>query len=152
MASTLKSTKAKVRDPEKARAVVDSYACRGVEVRLQEKGSEYTLELAYHDGEPEDSQLPEALKHDQLPNEEDFPEEDDDEDSPDKDGWDAVVDKLYEEKGEEGFLSFVRELALYIESQLLILFSSWTLNYHDHGAQVWHVRPGATEVETQKVL
>jgi hypothetical protein len=113
--------------------------------------------MAYHEGDPEDYQFPEAVRRDQLPNEEDFhedgeedlPDEDDDEGFPDEDRWYKAVDKLYEEKGEEGFLALLRELAPHLESPLLIL-EVWNDVFfgHAHGAEVWHVQPGASEVET----
>jgi hypothetical protein len=143
MSVTLKSTKAKVRDPEKVRAVLDSYALKGVEIELREEGSGWFLEMAYHDGDPEWWEWPVAVRPEQLPSEEQYADEE---------AFDEAEDDVYEEKGHEGFLALLRDLAPHLESALLILFSLKTLNYYDHAAQAWHVQPGATEVETLEVL
>jgi hypothetical protein len=140
MAVTLKSTKAKVREPEKMRALLASWKWKGMEINLQEEKSGWTLEMAYHEGDVEGWQLPVALRIEDLPSEDEYPGED---------AFFEAEDEVYDEKGGEGFLTFLRELAAYLESPLLILVAVG-LSGLDYWAKVWRVEPGAKEVQTLK--
>jgi hypothetical protein len=142
MAETVKSTRAKVRDAEKVREVLDAYAWDGVEIKLQEEGSGWTLEMAYHDEEPGMVDWPQAVKREELPS--------GDEDTDEDDLIEAQAD-VYDKKGDEGFLALLRELAAHFESPLLILAAAGPDGKFYSGAEVWRVEPGAKEVESLAV-
>jgi hypothetical protein len=143
MATTVTSTKAKVRNPEGVRKVLSSYVREGVEIKLQEEGSGWTLEMAYHDEDLDSWASPAALDIVDLPGKDEYP----DEDALFEAEWEA-----FHEKGEEGFLTLLRQLAPHLESPLLILRAAATSdNGIDYAARAWRVEPGAKEVETLEI-
>lgn len=128
----LVSTTAKVNDVEKTWQVLSRYDYEGVTWLLRDEGT-----LKFVTGrEPADESRqdwPHALTWDQVPNREDFSDED------------SYYDAMYEtfcERGDEGFLAALVELAPYLEAPLVILGAM------DGGARAWLVLPGATKVET----
>jgi hypothetical protein len=139
MSVTVTSTKAKVRDPERVREVLDSYEWEGVEIKLQQEGFGWTLEMAHHDEDSDSWVWPAALRREDVPSEDQYPDMDD--------LLDAEL-KLYLEKGGEGFLALLRELAPHLESPLLILVTAASQSGGlDYAASAWRVEPGAKEVE-----
>ena len=140
MSVTVTSTKAKVRDPERVREVLESHEWEGVEIKLQEEGSGWTLEMAHHDEEWDWWDWPAALRSEDLPSEDQYPDED---------AFFEAEGTLYRDKGGEGFLALLRELAPHLESPLLILVVAATpLHGFEYAARAWRVEPGAREVET----
>jgi hypothetical protein len=140
MSIEVTSTKAKVRDPQKIQEILDSYEVCGVGIKLQEEKDEWVLEMAFEDKDDESLDWwpsPAALHLDQLPMDEEYPEEDDLFDE-----W----DKRLGDQGDEGFLALLRDLATVIQTPLLIL----SANRDEEGssAKVWSLQPGTKEVET----
>jgi hypothetical protein len=143
MSVDVTSTKARVRDPERVREVLDSYAWEGVEFKLREEGSGWTLEMAHHDEDWESWDLPAALSIDDSPGEGQHP----DGDGPSEAEWEA-----FREKCAEGFLALLRELAPHLESPLLILAVAATpIDEFKYAARAWRVEPGAREVDALAV-
>ena len=143
MSATVTSTKAKVRDPERVREVLESYEWEGVEIKLQEEDSGWTLEMAYRDEDWESCDWPAALRSEDLPSEDQYPDEDA--------LYDARAD-LLGEKGGEGFLALLRELAPHLESPLQVLaVAASPFDGFYYGAGAWRVEPGGKEVETLEV-
>jgi integrase len=108
----LYSARHRVRDPERVREALDSYAREGLEIKLQEEGSGWTLEMAYRDEDWESWDLPAALSINDLPREDQYPDED---------AYFEAEGKDYRERGDQGFLTLLRELAPHLESPLLIV-------------------------------
>jgi hypothetical protein len=148
MSVELTSTTAKVNDPQTVRKILDSYALRGVDIELREEGSGGTLEMAFQEGDPDLSERPLALHRDQWPDEEEYPAEEElDEDELGETEW----DNRYEEKGEEGFLALLRDLAPCLETPLMILVVGKECFTSFYSAQAWTVHPGSKEVTTLRV-
>jgi hypothetical protein len=146
MSVKLSSTRVKVRDSEKVRGILDAYETEGVEIQLQD---DRTLEMAFEEEDPNWSEWPLALHRDQWPDEDRFPDVAiSDTDPLEESAW----DKAFEEKGKEGFLSLLRELASYLESPLLVLVTARTYDFNFAGATVWLVQPGTTEVQSLEVF
>jgi hypothetical protein len=143
MAVKLKSTKAKVRNPENVLAILDAYAYEGIEFNLQGGGSGWTLEMTYFDPDLCSWKWPRALRWEELPSEHQYP---------DKDDFDQAKRDLYYEKGSEGFRAMLLELAAHLESPILILVTMASPEeVLDWEAEVWRVEPGAKEVELLKI-
>jgi hypothetical protein len=146
MSVKLNSTKAKVRDPEKVREILDSYEWQGMEIELQDEGAGWILTMSYLDIDWESWEWPRALRLEDLsalPSEDQYPNEDD---------FFETEFNLYQEKGEEGLLALLRELAPHLESSLLIVVvtASPSDGFY-YAARVWRVEPGAKEVETLEI-
>jgi hypothetical protein len=140
MSVELKSIKAKVTDPQKVEKILDSYYEQGVEIELSEGPDGWNLAMTFRDHVFDSWSWPQALHWERLPSEEQ---------SPDEDQWDDELDKRYDEEGDEGFLSLLRELAPHLETPLVIL---WAGQHWDAGsAKAWIVQPGARAVETLDV-
>jgi hypothetical protein len=145
MSVMVTSTKAKVRDPEKVRAVLESYQWEGIEVELHEGGQQWVLAMAFEEGDFDWWEWPLALHRGQWPSEDRYPDEEKwDEETLGETEW----DRAYEEKGAEGFLALLRDLAPYLETPLLILVTIRDISDHSVQSQAWSVHPGAKEVET----
>jgi hypothetical protein len=143
MSVIVTSTKAKVRDPEGVRKVLSSYVWEGVEIKLQEEDSGWTLEMTYRDEDLDSWATPAVLHLLDLPSEGEYP----DEKALFQAEWDA-----FHEKGDEGFLTLLRQLAPHLESPLLILRAAATSsNGIDYAARAWRVEPGAKEVESLEI-
>jgi hypothetical protein len=141
MSIELTSTKAKVRDAQKVREILESYALQGVDIELYEEGPGGTLEMGFQEGEPDWFEWPLALHRDQWP-----PENPDEE--LDEDDWvETEWDKRYEEKGEEGFLALLRDLAPCLETPLMILAVAKDRHSPTCAVQAWTVHPGSKDVE-----
>ena len=138
MPSAATSTKATVRNPERAGEILDSYHCRGVQVVLQEKDTVWSVEMTDNDNEEWDMELPQALRLECLPSPEEFEDE--------TEWMDEVMIRLMNE-GDAGFLALLRDLAPYLETPLLILGGGARGGW-GYAASVWRVEPGAKEVET----
>jgi hypothetical protein len=155
MSVQLTSTNAKVNDPQTVRKILDSYALRGVDIELCEEGSGGTLKMAFQEGDPDWWAWPLALHRDQWPDEEQYPDEDqfdedelgEDEDELGETEW----GKRYEEKGEEGFLALLRDLAPCLETPLMLLVVGKDHFTSFYSAQAWTVHPGSKNVETLDV-
>jgi hypothetical protein len=147
MSVELTSTKVKVSDHRAVRKILDSYALRGVEIELHEKGSGGTLELTFQERDPDWVEWPLALHRDQWPDEEQHPDEELDEDELGETEW----DKRYDEKGEEGFLALLRDLAPCLETRLMILVVGKDRFTSFYSAQAWTVHPRSKQVETLNV-
>jgi hypothetical protein len=142
MGVTLKSNKVYVRDVERLRERLADYEWEGVEFVIREEGSRWTLELVYSEDDLEVWASPAAVKLEDLPDVEADPDDD----------YSEAEGEVWVEKGEEGFLSLLGELAPHVESALLILVGEGSLlSGHGHSAQAWLVQPGAKEVETLQV-
>jgi hypothetical protein len=131
MALDAKSTRAKVRDLETIRDILDSYEVRGISFQLEEGEGEFTL-VAVLDENNDIEDEPIALHYSQHPNEEQYANDDD--------YYDALID-LYYEKGGDGFLALLNELAPHLETPLLILTIWGEGVFGYHGAGTWNVRP-----------
>jgi len=142
MSVTLKSTKAIVRNPEKVREILASYEWVLIEIQFREENAKWTLEMNYDDDDDEDMDAwhrPAFVKIEDLPDEEEFPDEDA--------YYDARID-VFHNKGDEGFLALLGELAAHLESPFLILYAEASLlDGFGYGAEVWRVEPGVAEVE-----
>lgn len=141
MATTWVSSKAKVHDVEMLKKVLDSYAWPvDVNIDLREEDSGGILEVTYEDGDWDAWCSPTAVKVEDLPDPDLYPDDDH--------FFDAEFE-VFEEKGNEGFLALLRELAQHLESPLQFLVANHSgIN---HAATVWLVHPGATDVETLEV-
>jgi hypothetical protein len=92
-------------------------------------------------------QWPQALPLDLWPDEE-LAESELEKDEFGRTEW----DRLYQEKGNEGFLALLRDLAPYLKTPLMILFLHRPLPHYDpSSARAWTVHPGSKEVETLDV-
>jgi hypothetical protein len=145
MSIELTSTKAKVRDTQNVREILESYALQGVDIELYEEGPGGTLELAFQGGDPDWFEWPLALHRDRWPSED--PDQELDEDEWGETEW----DKRYEEQGEEGFLALLRDLAPCLETPLMLLVVGKDRFTSFYSAQAWTVHPGSKEVETLDV-
>lgn len=139
MATSLTSNEAQIRDLQKVREISDNYENRNVEILLDEEKS--TLAMKYENEHPDLMEWPEALHRDRWPTKEQFPDEE---------AWHDAWDELYEDKGKEGFLALLRDLARYLESPLVVLFTDWDSN--GLVARVWNVQPGVKELEVLEAL
>jgi hypothetical protein len=143
MGVTLKSNKVYVRDVERLRERLADYESEGVEFNLREEGARWTLELEHAEDDLEVWDSPRAVKVEDLL---------DVEADPDDDDYSEAEAEVWAEKGEEGFLSLLGELAQHVESALLILVGEGTeLEGYRYSAQAWLVQPGAKEVATLRV-
>jgi len=134
MSVKLISTKAKVKEAEKLKEVLDKYALGGIDFPIDGEGN---LQVV---GKP-NADWPEAIAYDQLPSEEQFPDED---------ARIKEVVRLFEGKGDEGLLSLLGEIAACLETPLLIL----AVERDDDGyciGRVWSLQPGG-KVETLRDL
>ncbi len=146
MTVKLESTHARVRDPEKAREVRDDYELRGVEIDLREEGDGWVLEMKFEDPEFDWWEWPLALHRDHWPAEEQGAGEyEGEEDDLEPDEW----DKLFEEKGKEGFLQLLRDLSPLLLTPLLILAAN--RDGQDCWSRTWRIAPGAVDIETLEV-
>jgi hypothetical protein len=128
MSFLMASTKAKVKDVEKLNEVRSNYELQGIDFQVDDAGRLTAVGL-----EDDDWHWPQALKDDQLPYDKLDPEKD-------EDAWDEALSDLYEEKGDDGFLSLLGEVAACLESPLVILAVR-----RDEGFLVgatWIVQPG----------
>jgi hypothetical protein len=142
MSATVTSTKAKVRDPQKVRETLDSYHLEGVEFDLRQEGPAWVLQASSHEPDHESDETPRAVRREGLPDEDDYPNEDD--------YLDAIIaiDEIRDAKGREGFLDLLRQLAAHLESPLLILSAAASpVGGFGYDGRVWRVGPGAQQVE-----
>lgn len=137
MSVELASTTGKVNDIKKVRLILESYCFDGVDIQVDDIGHL----LLSTDGN--DFSLPLAVKADRLPNEE--------EDDPDLEDHNIKMwFKTMCEEGDEEFLAFLRELAPYLETPLMIL--AVENENGDAVAQIWRAQPGSETVETMFVV
>jgi hypothetical protein len=132
MRGEVTSTNARVRDPAKVCAILDSYRVQGVEIMLAKEYPAWTLFMALENEELEMVYRPQALHRDQWLKE--------------SEGSDYEWDKRFDEQGEEGFLRLLRELAPQLDTPLLLLAVTQAKPMGD--ARAWSVQPGAKEVQT----
>jgi hypothetical protein len=143
MSVTLKSNKAKVRDHDSVLIVLADYDLDGVEIDVKKENSSWTLEMAYHDSDFNSLTAPRAVRLEEMP--------DPDEYSNDDDLYMAQQD-TFDEKGGEGFLALLVDLAHYLESPLMILVADASLcGGFGYAAQVLRIEPGGIEVESLEV-
>jgi hypothetical protein len=135
-------TKAKASDSQKVREISKSYKFRGVELGIQDEAEGCFLIMSFNDKAYESFQWPAALHRDLWPHEEPNP---DDEDKLGNNIW----DKLFEEKGRDGFLALLQDLAPYLETPLLIVLVNGLPNRSSTSA--WSVQPGVKEVQELEV-
>lgn len=131
------STKPKVRDTEKLSEILNGHNCLRVKFVLDEAGN---LEVVLANNPDLEDEWPQAIKPSQLPSREAYAEEYE---------WEDAVDFAFGEKGDEGFLELLLEMAPYLESPLIILAIQHP--DADSDAKVWLVQPAATEVQTLEV-
>jgi hypothetical protein len=132
----LESTKAKVRDVQAVKEVLDRYWYYfDPEIETQGGVGNGYLTLSGFDS------WPEALRVEDWP---------DDEEYPDEDAWDDAMRHLLAEKGNEGFVAMLRELAPYLETPLTIVWHRIEGGEFD-GAGQWTVWPGSPYVQVQQV-
>jgi hypothetical protein len=135
MPVVLNSTTAKVRDFNKVRDILCNYEWRCINFQLEKaRGKKGTLALTRDNDDMDD--WPEALKLEDLPCQEEFE---------DKDSWFDAEFEAFCEKGDEGFLALLNELAPFLETQLLILALQWP---DFPQAVVWCVQPDCKDVLT----
>jgi hypothetical protein len=140
MSVRLTSNKARIRDLQEVREILDSYEWDNLDLTFQEEGAVWTLEIHYHDYDLDAWERQVALRDEDLPSKVEYPDEDD--------HFDGESD-LLKEKGDEGFLALLCELAAHLESLLVILVAVTSLIADNVSAtQAWLVEPGAKEVET----
>jgi hypothetical protein len=127
---------AKVRDADvgNLQEVLDTYYTRGALFVL----TDGYLKV---DTEPDEVWC-DALKWDQVPDPEEFPDEDS--------YWEASCE-VWQKEGKEGFLALLLEIAPYLESPLIILAVCDRDLEPGYSAQVWSVQPGTMEVKTLTV-
>jgi hypothetical protein len=140
MSTKLVSTKARVGARKKVRAILDSYATDGVEFRLTDDRRGWFLEAAFEEDDLGAWGFAAAVHHDQLPDKEAYADEG---------AWMEAWDGVLVEKGQEGFLVLLRELAPHLKTPLLILSASW--GGAEGGARAWIVQPGAKEPVTLRL-
>lgn len=148
----LQSTRAKVRDIEKVREVLDSYEVEDVEIKLQERDSGWTLEMSYVERSREDFGSwtgPRAYPRQEVPSEE-VPgeaQDPDPQDRPEREFEDEYEDP---EEGNYQFVNLLADLGPYLESPLVVLVVGAT---YCHGspdeASAWVVGPG---IETSNLV
>src|SRR5262249_40093741 len=139
---TVKSNKVYVRDVERLRERLTDYEWEGVEFVIREEGARWTLELEHSEDDPEVCDSPRAVKVEDLLDMEADPDDEDCE----------AEGEVWAEKGEEGLLSLLGELAPHVESALLILVGEGSeFDGFHYSAQAWLVQPGAKEVVTLRV-
>jgi hypothetical protein len=99
--------------------------------------------MAYHDSDFNSLTAPRAVRLEEMP--------DPDEYSNDDDLYMAQQD-TFDEKGGEGFLALLVDLAHYLESPLMILVADASLcGGFGYAAQVLRIEPGGIEVESLEV-
>jgi hypothetical protein len=141
MSTTLTSSKAKVRNPKKVREILYSYDWDDFEIKLEKEDTGWTLEVVSYEDNFDAIMWPRAVKIEDLPDKDDYPDED------------AYFDaefEVYCDKGDEGFLALLQELAPHLESPLLILALEANTDFYPI-AEVWRVEPGGKEVENMAV-
>lgn len=138
MSVLVSSTKVIVNNPEKLKAILDSYEIEGLvfDIQHQEGTDTTTLEILNNE---DDDDWPAAITFDDYC---------DIDDGPDSDSFfDALSDVFYE-KGDEGLLALLLEVSSCIKSPLLIVAFTWP---EMPGAKAWSVRPGDKSVEVVQV-
>src|SRR4051812_32495767 len=95
--TTLTSTTAKVRDPQKAREVIDSYELRSVEIDLREGNDGWTVSMAFHDN-GESPTWPRAVRRERMPGRDRF---DDDF------HYSAAASEVFLDEGDSGVLGLM---------------------------------------------
>lgn len=140
MSVRMASTKAKGKDAEKLKEVQNKYELDGFNFQLDQEGNLQALP---------DSDLdhwPQAVHIDDLP---EHPDEKHEHDEDAWDDWNLAWEEVFHEKGDEGFISLLREVAPCLETPLLIL----CLNYEGEPvAQAWNVQPSGAEVQTLELF
>jgi hypothetical protein len=137
------STTAKVKDAEKLKQVLNNYDLKGIYLLLDKECNHLTaIDNPY--GDPNDPDWPQALPIDQIPS-----SPDDDEDKDAMVDWDIACDEVFYEKGGEGLIALLREVAPCLEEPLTFL--ALALVDGRAIAGVWIVQPGSTEVQTLEV-
>jgi hypothetical protein len=132
----VESTKTKVNNVTAVQDILDNYWC-GFEPQIEpEHAGTGTLTLAGWDADPQ------AVHVDQWPDDEEYPDEDD---------WDDAMQLVLEEKGNEGFVAMLRELAPYLQTPLTVVWHS-IFEGHFGGAGQWTVQPGSPDVQVQEVF
>jgi hypothetical protein len=136
MASVLVSTTVKVTDVQAVKGVLDNYYFNfDPEVEPREGAGAGTLTIAGHDS------WPEAVHVDEWADRQEFPDED---------AWDDAMRRLLEERGEEGFVAMLGDLAPYLETPLTVVWHR-ILEGHFDGAGQYTVWPGSPYVQVQTV-
>jgi hypothetical protein len=146
MSASVTSTKAKVRDPQKVREILDRYELEGVEFDLRQEGPAWVINASFHEPDSDSWYTPTAVRSEDWPDEDGYPDEDD--------YLDAIIaiDEIRDAKGREGFLDLLRGLASHLESPLLILsVAASPLCGSAYAGRSWRVEPGAQEVETAEL-
>jgi hypothetical protein len=130
-----------VSDAKAARQVLDRYASDlWLEVVAEGKGGEGMLTLDNSDVEP--NEWPLALRVEELPSEDDFP---------DNRQLHKVVTGLYERRGDDGFVEMLRELGPVLRSPLVVQAASCDSDRGFIRAKEWTVQPGACEVGIKEI-
>jgi hypothetical protein len=127
---------AKISDEQKVAAVLDSYKMQGLKFLRDEET--LTVDVDW-DGQL--GKLPRAVKWDELLDRNQYPDED---------SWLGAISAMFNERGEEGFLSLLRELAPYLETPLAIAAVGF-----EKGVYIlmrWRIEPGASEVEFVRLV
>jgi hypothetical protein len=150
MSSVLKCKEAVVKDLRKVQEIIDSYALDGVEPQLKMIASSWVLAMSFEDLDYDGSAFPLALHKRDCPAEEQYPPVPVDDDS--EMTYDLATtawEKQFDEKGKEGFLAFLRDLAPCLETPFLVLHLFWDST--GSSATTWLVLPETTEVEAIEI-
>jgi hypothetical protein len=140
MSQGLKSTTAKVKNAKKLKKVLSKYELRGIAFQVDE---ERNLEAVNDPNDsPEVPHWPEAVLEDQLPP---YPDDENDEDALE------AYEEVFDEKGGEGLIALLREIATCLETPLLIVALNRNA-FEEPVAQVWNLQPGVAEVQTLEVI
>jgi hypothetical protein len=132
----IQSTKANVSNVQAVKSIFDSYWYDfDFQIETHDSAGNGCLTLSGIDS------WPEAMHLEDLPDDEEYPDEDD---------WDDALQDLLMEKGNEGFVAMLRKLAPYLETPLTVVWYSIDA-YDFHGAGRWTVWPGSPDVQVQKV-
>ena len=133
-------TKAKTKGKQKVGEVLSRYELEGVQFLLDKKGN---LEVAVEkDDDQEYGEVwPRAVKKNQLPDRNKYRDEDS--------WWDAVFE-VFAERGDEGFVTLLGELAPHLATPLIIL-AARLIDGYVGAAQMWRIAPGAKKVGAKKV-
>ena len=137
MSANIKSTAAKLSDAIGAREICGKYRFNfSIAVcAAGENPATGTLRIS-------GKNWPAALLQEQVPA--------DDKDSDDESRFNALA-MLYEQKGEEGFIALLRDLAPCLETPLTIQATEY--NYAEfHIAQEWIVQPGAKDPDIKTIM
>jgi hypothetical protein len=132
----IESTKGNVSNVKAIKSILDSYWTEFEPIVVPNEGAESgSITISGHDS------WPSALHISEWPDSEEHTDDQD---------WDDAMSDLLEEKGEEGFLALLRDLAPYLETPLTIVWCD-IFEGDFWGAAQWTVCPGSPDVEVQRV-